>query len=256
MLSVIIPAYNEGPHIYENLLRIDNEVKNFCQSYEMIVVDDGSSDQTLSEARRAALEKSNIKVISYIGNRGKGYAVKKGFEAASREWVTFLDADLDIPPQRIKIMLDKVQETGADLVIQSKRHPESIVNGFPLKRKILSRSYNLLIKMLFNLPVSDTQVGVKLYRKNLINEIMPMLKAERFAADVEQLALAHRFGYKIKECPVHIDFNPSGDRMRPKDILNIACETFGIFCRINFLNYYTPNYAARDLDQAAQENDW
>ncbi|ABE53100.1 glycosyltransferase [Methanococcoides burtonii] len=238
MLSVIIPAYNEGHHIHDNLLEINDELRTFCDSFEIIFVNDGSTDHTLVEAKRAAEKTDNIKIISYTENQGKGNATIEGYKAASKGFISILDADLDIPPKQIEPLLKMISETGADFVIQSKRHPHSCVKGFPIKRRFLSRSYNLLIKLLFNLPVSDTQVGVKLYRKDVVNTIMPKLLVKRYAADVEQIVLAHKHGYKIEECPVQIDFDPAGDRMRLKDILNIAVDTAAIYYRLNILRYY------------------
>ncbi|WP_135611783.1 glycosyltransferase [Methanococcoides sp. AM1] len=246
MLSVIIPAYNEGHHICNNLLKIHNELKIFCNSFEIIFVNDGSSDNTLEEAIKAAEKADNIKIISYSKNQGKGHAIVEGYKAASKGLISVLDADLDISPKQIKPLLEKVAETGADFVVQSKRHPDSIVKGFPVKRRFLSRSYNMAIKMLFDLPVSDTQVGVKIYSKDVVDTIMPMLSVKRYAADVEQLVIAHKHGYKIEECPVHIDFDPSGDRMTFDDILNIAKDTASIYYKLNFIGHYNPPVGNQD----------
>lgn len=126
MLSVIIPAYNEGNHIYDNLLRINSELNHFCKDYEIIFVDDGSNDSTASEAKQAAEVIDNIEIVTYTKNGGKGHAIKEGFKKTSKDLITFLDADLDIPPQQIKPLLEKINETNADVVIQSKRHKDSV----------------------------------------------------------------------------------------------------------------------------------
>ncbi|MHC1576476.1 MAG: glycosyltransferase [Methanosarcinaceae archaeon] len=249
-VSIIIPAYEEGHHIYRNLLVIDDEVGRFCDDYEIIVVDDGSSDTTAAEAKRAAAESSNIKVISCRTNGGKGQAIRLGFRCVSKELVTFLDADLDIPPKQVECLLKAMAEDPADVVIQSKRHPDSIVNGFPLKRKLLSRTYSLIIKALFRLPVGDTQVGAKMYHRDVLVKIMPKLLVKRYASDVEQLVLANKYGFSIMESPVHIDFNPSGDRMRMKDIFHIAWDTSAVFYRLNILKYYD-----RDEDEYYQHDE-
>ncbi|MEL4304545.1 glycosyltransferase [Methanococcoides sp. LMO-2] len=241
MLSIIIPAYNEGHHICNNLLQINEELRSFCNSFEIIFVNDGSSDNTLEEAKRAAEQAGNIRIVSYAKNEGKGHAIVEGYKAASKGLISVLDADLDIHPKQIKPLMEKAAETGADFVIQSKRHPDSIVNGFPVKRRFLSRSYNMVIKTLFDLPVSDTQVGVKLYNKDVVDTMIPKLSVKRYAADVEQLVIAHKHGFKIEECPVHIDFDPSGDRMKFSDILSIAKDTASIYYKLNFIGYYHPD---------------
>ncbi len=238
MLSVIVPAYNEANHIYKNLLSIRDELETFCNDFEIIFVDDGSSDSTASEARKAAEQINNIEVVTYIKNGGKGHAIKEGFKKSSKELITFLDGDLDIPPKQIKQLLNKINETGADVVVQSKRHRDSIVNGFPLRRQYLSKSYNLMVKQLFHLPVSDTQVGIKLFRRKVLETIMPKLLVKRYAADVEQILLAHKYGYKIVECPVQINFNQAGDCIGMKDIYNIGWDTVAVYYRANVLKYY------------------
>ena len=238
MFSIIIPAYNEEHHIYQNLLEVHTELSYFCDDFEIILVNDGSRDDTLFEATRAAEQLGNIKVITYSKNGGKGNAIKEGFKNTSKDLITFFDADLDILPQQIKPLLNVIHETGADVAIQSKRHQDSVVNRFPIRRQFLSRSYNLLVKLLFNLPVSDTQVGIKLYRREVLDIIMPKLLVKRFATDVEQLVLAHKYGFKIAECPVHIDFNPDEDCIGLKDIFYIGWDTAAIYYRLNILKYY------------------
>lgn len=242
-LSIIVPAYNEAHHIRNNLLLIHSELSRFCSDYEIILVDDGSDDATMYEAKMAASEVGGITVVGYTNNGGKGNALRYGFKYTSKEFVTFFDGDLDIPPHQIEQLLNAITESNADVVIQSKRHPLSIVNGFPLKRRFLSRSYSLLVKILFNLPVSDTQVGIKIYRRDVLEKIMSKLLVKRYASDVEQLVLAHKHGCNIVECPVRIDFEPSGDRMRLKDIFHIAQDTAAIYYRLNILKYHDISYA-------------
>ncbi len=238
MLSVVIPAYNEGHHIYNNLLRVHNQLEESRCEHEIIVVNDGSRDSTAEEAKKALEEVDVIKLVSYSKNMGKGYAIIEGIKNSSQELVTFLDGDLDIPPGQIKLLIDKLYETGADVVIQSKRHKKSIIEGYTFKRKFLSLSYNLIVRMLFNLPVSDTQVGLKLYRREVIDKILPKLLVKRYAADLEQLVLIRKYGYKIAECPVHIRYKPNGDTIGIRDIARIAWDTAAIYYRLNITKYY------------------
>jgi len=181
-------------------LEIHNELSRFYDNdFELIVVNDGSHDSTLDEILKASKQIESMKIVTYVKNNGKGHAIKVGFSHASKDLITFLDGDLDIPPRQIESLLNTYYETGADVVIQSKRHPDSVVNGVTLKRYFLSRSYQLYIKLLFNLPVSDTQAGCKLFRREVLETIMPKLLVKRYAFDVEQLVLAHKYGFKIAE---------------------------------------------------------
>ena len=257
MLSIIIPTYNEGHHIFDNLLAIHHELNKFCDEFEIIIVNDGSSDSTMSEAVKASNQIETIKVVSYIKNNGKGHALKVGFNNSTKNLVTFLDGDLDIPPRQIEPLLNTYYETDADVVIQSKRHPDSVVNGFPPRRQFLSRSYNFMTKLLFNLPVSDTQVGIKLYRREVLDAIMPKLLVNRFATDLEQLVLAHEYGFKIAECPVHIDFNPDEDRIGLKDIFHIGWDTTAVYYRLNILKYYDKVETVKpDVAEKVYKKDW
>jgi glycosyltransferase involved in cell wall biosynthesis len=138
----------------------------------------------MSEAVKASNQVETIKVVSYIKNNGKGHALKVGFNNSTKNLVTFLDGDLDIPPRQIKPLLNTFYETDADVVIQSKRHPNSAVNDYPLKRQFLSRSYNFMTKLLFNLPVSDTQVGIKLYRREVLDRIKSTMRFYEVSYDL------------------------------------------------------------------------
>jgi glycosyltransferase involved in cell wall biosynthesis len=233
-----VPAYNEGHHIYENLHNISQKVEEIGKSYEIILIDDGSIDNTHTAALRAADENSNIKPYRIEPNRGKGHAIKEGFRKSTKNLITFIDADLDIPPEQLQVLIETFEKTNADVIIQSKRHPESIVNNFPLKRQILSRGYNQMLKTLFQLPVTDTQVGIKLYKREVLEQIMPKLLVKRYAADVEQLLLAYKHGYTIAETPAHINYKPNGDVIGPKDIFHIAWDTAAIFYRFKIKRYY------------------
>lgn len=210
----------------------------FCDNFEIIFVDDGSDDTTAFEARRAADKVRNIEVITYTKNGGKGHALKEGFKQSSGDLITFFDGDLDIPTQQIEILLNKIKETGSDVVIQSKRHKNSVVNGFPRRRQYLSRSYNMIVRQMFRLPVSDTQVGIKLFKRKVLEKIMPKLLVKRYAADVEQLVLAHKYGFKIAECPVQINYDKTGDNIGIQDIYNIGYDTAAVYYRAYILNYY------------------
>ena len=162
-LSVVMPAYNEGKNIYHNIERVRTAVEKFADDYEIIVVNDGSSDHTKDEVLRAQKESSRVRLVSYRKNRGKGGAIKKGVAEAGGEYIAFLDADLDLPPEQLEKYLEQLKNNRADVVIGSKMHKDSELD-YPLVRRIISFGYYSMLKILFHLNVKDTQTGIKMFR--------------------------------------------------------------------------------------------
>src|ERR687885_74416 len=143
-ISVVIPVHNQEMEISSLLIKIKEILNSTMQSYEIVVVNDGSYDNTLQVLQKEELLDSCIKIISYMPNRGKGHAVKTGVMQASGSIVIFVDGDFDISHNRIKEYIDELEN--CDLVIASKRHPQSKVYS-PLSRKFLSRMFNLLVQI-------------------------------------------------------------------------------------------------------------
>lgn len=237
MLSVIMPAYNEENCIYQNLLTTSRSIRQFHPDYEIIVVNDGSSDHTLEEALRARDEDSHIKVATYHVNRGKGGAICEGISRASGEYIAFLDADLDLAPEHLHAFLDTMLDEDAHIVIGSKLHRNSRLN-YPLKRKIMSYGYYMILRILFHLDIKDTQTGVKLFRAEVIKPIAQELTTTGYAFDIEILARASRMGCRIVEMPVTVDYKRGLEngttRIRLKDIFVMFFDTLKIFRGIRF----------------------
>ena len=239
LISVIMPAHNEGKHIYSN---IEETVKVFRKarcSFEIILVDDGSNDNTLSEAKKAARRHSGIIVVKNSDNNGKGNAIKKGFGYAKGDFVVFLDSDLDLHPEQLHTLFKIMRDKQAEVIIGSKRHPKSELN-YPMMRKIVSNIYAFILLILFRLPLKDTQTGLKIFKYEVLEKIFPMILCKRFAFDVEVLANAHRLGYKIVESPVKINFRRGikWGRMGFKDLYFAGMDTLAIFYRMYILRYY------------------
>ena len=233
-----MPAYNEGNRIYHSLQNLKKVLKAMKLDYEIIVVDDGSKDNTLVESKRAASKLGNIKVIGYKTNRGKGYAIKVGVKSAGKSLITFLDADTDFNPKQIAVLIDYMKKYDADVVVGSKRHPLTKIH-YPLGRRILSKCYNLMINLLMGLNISDTQSGIKLYNKKVLEKILPHLLVKRFAIDVEMLAYANYFGYKIIEAPIVLDFSKGKwGRISPREIWRIFIDTLAVARRFQILQMY------------------
>lgn len=238
-LSVIMPAYNEGGRIRANLHEAAASLTGLGVPFEIIAVDDGSADNTLEEARAAAEQDSHIRVAWNVHNQGKGWALKTGFNRARGDVVAFLDADLDISPQQLGNLWNRLHEDSADVVIGSKFHPESRID-YPLGRRFFSFCYYLFIKLLFGLPLKDTQTGIKLYRHRVLAEVFPHVLVKKFAFDIELLAISHYKGFRISEVPVVIDFRRQmrWGRIGLRDILNILIDTLAIFYRMKLVRYY------------------
>ncbi|MCJ7653187.1 MAG: glycosyltransferase, partial [Actinobacteria bacterium] len=170
-------------------------------------------------------------------NQGKGNALKRGFQYATKELVLFLDADLDLHPSHIGILLKEMETTGADVVIGSKRHPDSSLS-YPWHRKLYSTIYYFLILLMFRLPVKDTQTGIKLFHREVLARTFPRLVCKRYTLDLELLAVAHRIGYSVAEAPISLTFQREFGRIKLADVRNIIVDTLAIFYRLYILRYY------------------
>jgi len=234
-LSVVMPAYNEEKIIYDNLLTAASEIEAFCSNFEIIAVNDGSSDSTREEVLRARSKDKRIKLISYKKNRGKGYAVRRGMTAASGEYVAFLDSDLDLPAYQLEGFLTKLRETGADIAIGSKLHKSSNIEYSPMRR-LMSYVYYRMVKLLFRLDVKDTQTGLKVFRAETCRSIFEGASINRFSFDIEMLAMAAKKGLSIIELPVVMQ--PKRSTMRRskisiKQIFIMIYDTINIWMRIH-----------------------
>lgn len=238
-ISIIMPAYNEGSHIYQNLKETYRVFKRAKINFEIILVSDGSSDNTYREAKRAAVDFSNIIAVNLSSNDGKGNALKEGFRYSTGDFIVFLDADLDLHPEQLHYMLRVMRDEQAEVVIGSKHHSETRLN-YPASRKLFSKIYALILRILFNLPLKDTQTGLKVFKREVLDKVFPVVLCKRYAFDVELLANAHRLGYKVIEAPVILNFNREmkWGRIGLKDIYHLGIDTLAIFYRMYILRYY------------------
>ncbi|MFA6562363.1 MAG: glycosyltransferase [Verrucomicrobiia bacterium] len=235
-LSIILPAFNEGGHIFTNVGTV-RETFVGKLSFEIVVVDDGSLDNTFAEAERAARQWPEVRAFRQKHNAGKGEALKRGFRESRGERVAFLDADLDIPPSQVGVLMATMDRAGADVVIGSKRHPDSKLD-YPWHRKFFSYFYYLLIKLLFDLPLLDTQTGVKLFKRAALADCFPRILVKAFAFDIELLAVLHARGYRIVDAPVVIEFKGRFGMFGLRAIWDILENTLAVFYRLRLLRYY------------------
>lgn len=238
-MSVIVPCFLQEETIEADIGRLDRALSEVGAPYEVIVVVDGESDSTFERARET--ESKQIHVLSYLHNHGKGYAVRFGMARARGDVIAFIDAGGDIDAQSISMAFEHFRWYNADIIVGSKRHPVSKVN-YPISRKILSWGYQLLVRLLFDLRIRDTQVGLKLFRRQVLEDVLPRLLVKRFAFDIEMLAVAHRLGYtRIFESPIELDFTGVSSITTTtfwRIIFRMLWDTLAVFYRLKILRYY------------------
>jgi glycosyltransferase involved in cell wall biosynthesis len=237
-LSVVVPVYDGATTIVENVGIIRRAVQPAVGGdVELIVVSDGSVDDT-AELMLAARAESAARVIHYDRNLGKGYAVRAGALAATGDWIAFIDADLDLDPASIPTYLDVARRERLDIAIGSKRHPDSVVH-YPRARRIASWCYQQLNRVLFRLDVRDTQVGLKVISRDVVDNVFPLLLVKQFAFDLELLAVSHTLGYrKVRELPVTLDYQFTGSGVRSAAVARALVDTAAIFYRLRILRTY------------------
>jgi glycosyltransferase involved in cell wall biosynthesis len=239
LLSLIIPVYHQEKTIRKQLQNILAELELLHVPSEVIVVIDGMDDKSFDEAKK--VRSTKIVVTGYKTNHGKGYAVRFGMGKSHGDVIGFLDAGGDLSELGLSMMLEHFKWYNADVIVGSKRHPVSKVM-YPIERKILSWGYQQFVRLLFGLNVRDTQVGMKLYRRTVLEDVLPRLVVKQFAFDIEILAVAKYLGYtRIFEAPVELDFTGASSITSYsvwKTILNMLWDTIAVFYRLRILRYY------------------
>lgn len=201
-LSIIIPAYNEEKRLIPTLRKICAYLSRQDFSYEIIAVDDGSSDDTLKIMKDFARSNEHVVVLSNGQNRGKGYTVRNGMLAAQGRYVFFTDADLSTPIDEIEKCLPYL-ENGYDVVIGSRSLPDSdIVIHQPWYRETMGKIFNLLVNIVLLKGIIDTQCGFKGFKREAAQRIFSRCMINGFSFDVEALYLARKCNLKIKEVPI------------------------------------------------------
>ncbi|MBT4730680.1 glycosyltransferase family 2 protein [Candidatus Woesearchaeota archaeon] len=231
-LSVVVPMYNET-NIYSNMQEMIKSLDKNFKNYEIILVDDGSTNDCFKQAKK--IKSKKLKVVGYKTNKGKGNALKYGYNFVNGDYVTFIDADLDLHPDQIKGFFDYLD--GADAVIGSKRHKLSRVH-YPGYRRVLSWFYQKFIFLLFGLNLRDTQSGIKLFKKELLDIVLPKVLVKKYAFDLELLVNAKKEGFKVNEAPIKLDYKFSGTGINLKQIYYMLLDTLAIFYRLRILKHY------------------
>lgn len=237
IVTVIVPVFNEARNIVDSLDLLISEIEDHFSAWEILIISDGSNDGT--NARVFQFKYPGLHLIIQEKNQGKGAAIRKGFEQAQGDYIFFIDGGMELHPKELRIFLGLMRLYEADIVIGSKRHPQSKV-FYPWYRKFLSWCYQRMIHFLFEVDVTDTQVGMKLFRKDVIKTVLPYLQTDRYGFDLEVLSLAGIFGFKkIMEAPIELNYFEKNRRFIVFELAHVLrvgfsllFDTFKLYGRI------------------------
>jgi dolichol-phosphate mannosyltransferase len=246
-ISIIIPIFNQARKITYSLEKIKQAVELAFSNYELIAVNDGSTDNTLATLKDIAMIDEHVRVISYTPNRGKGYAVRQGVLHSHGDAVILLDGDLDISPDLIKDYVERLSTS--DLVIASKKHPESSVR-IPRSRAFLSRAFNLLIKVSIGIAQTDTQAGFKVGKGDIMRKIFRNVSVNRYAFDVEFFAIASILHLKVQEMPVIMKIDR---RFKMKEVLRMFIDLIRIAYKYRIAHRYQNIYHDIQKEEMKEE---
>lgn len=243
--SIIIPAYNEGARLGATLDRVLSYVAEHGWAAEVIVVNDGSRDNTEELVQTRAKANPALRLVENPGNHGKGYSVRNGMLKANGEILLFTDADLSAPIEQASKLFAAV-EAGADVAVGSRwLQPDLQAQRQSVLRQFYGRSFNLVLRFLLGLKYKDTQCGFKAFRRKAAQTLFSMQTIDGWGFDAELLYIADRLRMNIKEVPV-VWSDAAGTRIHPlRDGMKMIAEVLRI--RWNALRgKYPRNYAAAE----------
>ncbi len=241
-VSIVVPYYNPGERLRTTVEDMVRVLDASGMTFEIITVSDGSTDG--SPFTLDGFPESVVRRLSFDTNIGKGHALRSGLALGRGRYLGFIDADGDISPELLAPFVSIMRAEAPDIIIGSKRHPDSSVHYPPLRR-LYSWGYQNLIGVLFRLHVKDTQVGIKLVDRQVIADVLPLLRESRFALDLELLVLARRLGYtRIVEAPVRIR-ERFGSTISLKAVWLLLIDTLALYIRYSVRHEYDAALDAR-----------
>lgn len=212
-LSIVVPAFNEAARLELSLRKIVEYLREMRGPSELLVVDDGSQDDTAAIAEKLAGESAPvpIRVIRYAENRGKGYAVRLGLLEAQANIVLFSDADLSTPITETPKLTEPIRSGECDLSFGSRALDRRLIGVHqPWRREQGGRVFNLIVRLATGLPFWDTQCGFKAFRMSVCRPLIEAAQIDRFGFDVELIYLAHLAQLRLREIPVRWDHTAGG----------------------------------------------
>jgi dolichyl-phosphate beta-glucosyltransferase len=212
--SIIIPAYNETARVAATLDRVLSHIVERDWDAEIIVVDDGSTDNTAEIIREYEVKRPQLQLLQNPGNKGKGYSIRNGMQHAQGEILLFSDADLSSPIEEADKLIAAIEQ-GADVAIGSRWMRSDLqTQRQPIHRQLFGRIFNFMLRITLGLAFKDTQCGFKAFSRRAASAIFPLQRIERWGFDPELLYLAHKFEFKVAEIPVEWAHR-EGTRIRP-----------------------------------------
>ena len=236
-LTLVIPFYNPGPRFGSHIVEIIDVLNDEGITYEIIAVSDGSTDG--SENQLDLITSSELIVVRSINNQGKGEAIRIGLSRGSGRYLGFIDADGDLPAKLLRSFIEVMKVKNPEIIYGSKRHPESDVY-YPPVRRLYSWGYQQLNRLLFGLPVKDSQTGVKVIRKDVLEDVLPRMVEKRFAFDLELFVVARQRGFThFAEMPVTI-IERFSSTVSFSSVRQMLQDTLAIFYRLSIIRFYGP----------------
>jgi glycosyltransferase involved in cell wall biosynthesis len=235
--TLVIPFYNPGPRFGSHIAEIIEVLNDEDITYEIIAVSDGSTDD--SEKQLDLITESGLMVVRNAVNQGKGEAIRIGLSKGSGRYLGFIDADGDLPAKLLRSFIEVMRLENPDIIYGSKRHPESDVY-YPPVRRIYSWCYQQLNRLLFGLPVKDSQTGVKVIRIDVLADVLPRMVEKRFAFDLELFVVARQRGFThFAELPVVI-IERFSSTVSLRSVRQMFQDTLAIFYRLRIIHFYGP----------------
>jgi hypothetical protein len=226
--TVVVPSYNPGPVVLETVHRVLTAFDEADLAVEVVVVTDGSTDS--SGDLLDTIADHRVRHIRHATNRGKGAALRTGFALARTPVIGFVDADGDLPPTQLVEMVRVRAERDADIVFGSKRHGDSRID-ISIIRRVTSRAYQILIRTLFQLDINDTQTGIKVFSSPTIRDVLPVVKEDGFALDLELFVAARATGHdRFVELPIEL-VRAGSSTISSRSVVTMFGHTLRIFWR-------------------------
>lgn len=234
-----MPFYRLASAVRSNVATVSALLESRGICYEIIPVDDGSDDGTADALREAcaAIGGGRVRPVFLPENGGKGAALVAGFRASSGSHILLLDGDLDLDPSMVWRFFEIMSEKRADIVIGSKLHKESQID-YPFRRRVASFVYYSIVRVLLQLPVHDTQTGMKLFTREALDFAFSRMVTKRYAFDLEVLAIASDAGYVVAEAPIILDYRGKAGALTFRNVRDVLVDTAAIFWRARLLRYY------------------